>query len=144
MKRLGVAVHAIKGDITDFWLHGLDPRWKKAPVAIAGLTAYGPLFCLERLAWDHSMRVVFFAEHRSLGDGRIEHTISGPDIMLRHAAELVAGGPDWAGHIARVVTHCPASRCEASKTTIITPLATATDDEQEPLLSWVLAPVGDV
>jgi hypothetical protein len=141
MKRLGVPTYAIQGDITDFWLHDLDPRWKKAPVAIAGLTAHGPLFCLERLSWDHRMRVVFSAEHRSLGDGRIEHAISGPDIMLRHAAELVAGGPNWAAHIARVVTHCPPSRPQISKTTIITPLATATDDEQEPLMSWVIAPV---
>jgi hypothetical protein len=144
MKRLGVPTHAIQGDITDFWLHDLDPRWKKAPVAIAGLTAHGPLFCLERLSWDHRMRVVFSAEHRSLGDGRIEHAISGPDIMLRHAAELVAGGPNWAAHIAAVVTHCPPGRSQISRTTIITPLATATDDEQEPLMSWVIAPVDAV
>jgi hypothetical protein len=55
----GAAVHAIRGDITDLWFHDLDLRWKQqGPVAIAGLTAHGPLFCLERLAWDHAMRVV--------------------------------------------------------------------------------------
>lgn len=144
MKRLGVPAHGINGDITDFWLRDLDPRWKRGPVAIAGLTAHGPVFCLERLSWDHHLRVVFSAEHRSLGDGRIEHTISGPDIMLRHAAELVAGGPNWGTLIARVVTHCPPDRSQISKTTIITPLATATDDEQEPLMSWVIAPVDGV
>jgi hypothetical protein len=41
----------------------LRAAWTKQPVAIAGLTAHGPLFCLERLAWDHGMRVVFRAEH---------------------------------------------------------------------------------
>lgn len=142
MKRLGVPAHGIRGDITDFWLHDLDPRWKKGPVAIAGLTAHGPLFCLERLSWDHQMRVVFCAEHRCLDDGRIEHAISGPDIMQRHSAELVAGGPNWAAHMARVVAHCPPSRSETSKTTIITPLTTAIDEaDRVPLLSWVIAPV---
>lgn len=57
-KACGAAVHAIRGDITDLWFHDLDPQWKQNPVPIAGLTAHGPLFCLERLAWDHGMRVV--------------------------------------------------------------------------------------
>jgi len=59
LKARGAAVHAIRGDITDLWYHDLDLRWKQqGPAAIAGLTAHGPLFCLERLAWDHGMRVV--------------------------------------------------------------------------------------
>jgi hypothetical protein len=58
-KARGASVHAIRGDITDLWFHDLDHRWKKqGPAAIAGLTAHGPLFCLERLAWDHGMRVL--------------------------------------------------------------------------------------
>ena len=58
-------MHGIRGDITDLWFHDLDPQWKKQPVAIAGLTAHGPLFCLERLAWDHGMRVVSRVEQGS-------------------------------------------------------------------------------
>jgi hypothetical protein len=63
MTQLGATVHAIDGDITDLWFHDLHTVWTKQPVAIAGLTAHGPLFCLERLAWDHGMRVTFRAEH---------------------------------------------------------------------------------
>jgi hypothetical protein len=66
----GAAVHAIRGDITDLWFHDLDQQWKKRPVPIAGLTAHGPLFCLERLAWDHGMRVVSRVEQDARdGDG---------------------------------------------------------------------------
>jgi hypothetical protein len=66
----GAAVHAIHGDITDLWFHDLDHQWKKQPVAIAGLTAHGPLFCLERLAWDHGMRVISRVEQDARdGDG---------------------------------------------------------------------------
>ena len=68
MSRLGAPVHTIQGDITDLWYHDLDAKWKQGPVAIAGLTAHGPLFCLERLAWDHGMRVVLRTEHASLDD----------------------------------------------------------------------------
>jgi hypothetical protein len=64
-KARGAAVHGIQGDITDLWFHDLDPQWKKQPVPIAGLTAHGPLFCLERLAWDHGMRVVSRIEQKS-------------------------------------------------------------------------------
>ncbi len=69
-KARGAAVHAMRGDITDLWFHDLDRQWKKQPLAIAGLTAHGPLFCLERLAWDHGMRVVSRVEQPSRdGDG---------------------------------------------------------------------------
>jgi hypothetical protein len=68
MSRLGAPVHAIQGDITDLWYHDLDAKWKQAPIAIAGLTAHGPLFCLERLAWNHGMRVALRTEHPALDE----------------------------------------------------------------------------
>src|SRR5580698_8523172 len=67
----GIATRAIAGDVTSLWYSELHPLWKAAskdrsvqhPVAIAGLTTYGPLFCLERLAWEHGMRVLHRQEH---------------------------------------------------------------------------------
>ena len=59
----GLAVRAMAGDMTPFWYDDLYHRWKQGPAAIAGLTAYGALFCLERLAWDQRMRVVYRGEH---------------------------------------------------------------------------------
>jgi hypothetical protein len=58
MASRGASVTTIQGDITDFWFQDLSLAWQKEPLAIAGLTAHGPLFCLERLAWDHGMRVI--------------------------------------------------------------------------------------
>jgi hypothetical protein len=55
----GIRVVRTSGDITDFWYRDLSRRWQDAPVAIAGVTAHGPLFCLERFGWDHGLRVVF-------------------------------------------------------------------------------------
>ena len=57
MARHGTSVARFRGDITDFWYQDLSQRWKTDPVAIAGVTTHGPLFCLERWAWDHGLRI---------------------------------------------------------------------------------------
>jgi hypothetical protein len=63
----GLAVHAMAGDMTRFWYDDLYHRWLQGPAAIAGLTAHGALFCLERLAWEQRMRVVYRKEHAPPG-----------------------------------------------------------------------------
>jgi hypothetical protein len=62
--RWGAPVQGFDGDITDVWYHDLALRWRQGPAPIGGLTAYGALFCLERLAWDARMRVISRTEHR--------------------------------------------------------------------------------
>ena len=59
----GISTRAITSDVTWVWFNELHPLWKQRPVAIAGLTTYAPLFCLERLAWDHGMRVIQRDQH---------------------------------------------------------------------------------
>lgn len=62
----GTAVQVMDGgDITPFWFDELSLRWKQERVAIAGMTGHGPLFVLERFAWDHRMRVVVRATEKS-------------------------------------------------------------------------------
>jgi hypothetical protein len=141
VERRGAPVHGIRGDITDFWFHDLDARWKKEPVAVAGLTEHGPLFCLERLSWDHGMRVVYRADHTYRADGYMEHELSGSERMLREAVDLSSSGPDWSTRVAGLLTRCPASRAGASNLTLVTP-ATRQAGDPEHLVSWVIAPVG--
>jgi hypothetical protein len=71
----GEVVHEFQGDITSVWYEDLHPRWKKSPAAIAGLTAHGALFCLERLSWDVGMRVVHRTEHLPEGPGAAPETL---------------------------------------------------------------------
>jgi hypothetical protein len=54
---LGWVTRGIRGDVTQVWFRELSLRWKRGPVAIAGLTTPQSLFVLERLAWDVGMRV---------------------------------------------------------------------------------------
>jgi hypothetical protein len=63
----GHDVHGFDGDITQVWYRDLHPRWQRGAVAIAGFTAHGALFCLERLAWDVGMRVTHREEQRYEG-----------------------------------------------------------------------------
>lgn len=138
---LGATVHAIKGDITDLWFHDLYYRWKESPVAIAGLTAHGPIFCLERLAWDERMRVVFRADHKFLPDGHVEHSLSGPGSVLSRASALGVDGPDWGGRMADLVVHFPQVQSASGKANFRTRSTGPADADPEPLISWVIAPV---
>jgi hypothetical protein len=85
MLKQGLAVQPFDGDMTNLWYDDLYPRWRRNPVAIAGLTAHGPLFCLERLAWDFRMRVVLRADHRRAAKGSFARALTG-QVSLQDAA----------------------------------------------------------
>jgi hypothetical protein len=68
MSRHGTPVTRFLGDITDFWCRDLSQRWKADPVAIAGVTTHGPLFCLERWGWDHGLRLAHRQEISVAGE----------------------------------------------------------------------------
>lgn len=139
----GATIHAIRADMTILWYKDLYARWKQGPAAIAGLTAYGAFFCLERLAWDQRMRVVFRGEHTYAPGGRLEHKLTAPPDVLRQAVGLGESGPDWSNRIASIVTRFPAERARAGFVHITTELAKQADDPEH-LISWVIAPVRPV
>jgi len=93
-RAMGVPVGAIEGDITALWSEALLPRWRSGPAALAGLTERPALFLLERLGWDHDLRVVFEAEHEPGANGRFAHTVVRcGDAAL--APALAAAGSRW-------------------------------------------------
>lgn len=135
---LGVATVAMRGDITDLWFNDLDRHWRKEPAAVAGLTTESALFCLERLAWDHRLRVVFRADHAVQPDC-IEHTVScasGTLDQLRDLEKINTGW--WAPEVAHVVAGTPANALPDALRTVRTP---ASPTASAFLVSWVIAPV---
>ena len=78
----GLNAHAFNGDITHVWYHDLHPRWQQGPAAIAGFTAHGALFCLERLAWDVGMRVTHRAEQRYEGHEPLYSWVIAPRVRV--------------------------------------------------------------
>jgi hypothetical protein len=135
----GLAVQAMHGDVTGFWYDDLYHRWRKGPAAIAGLTAHGALFCLERLAWEQRMRVVFRGEHSLAGEGCVAHRFEGPAASLAAAVRATADTA-WAGALADVVVACPLGRPALGSAAALTARA-RTLPSFETLFSWVIAPM---
>ena len=135
----GISVHAMTGDMTPFWYLDLYHHWQQAPVAIAGLTGHGALFCLERLAWEQRMRVVYRGEHAAAAGGCIAHRFEGPAQHAAAAAEATAR-VHWAAALADIVAECPRGRVQPGAARSLTARAGAMTPS-EPLFSWVIAPV---
>jgi hypothetical protein len=138
-ERLGLTVVRTSGDITDFWFTDLSLRWKASPVAIAGLTTHGPLFCLERFAWDHGLRVAFRVVHRFHDAGHVEHAVSGPfrTVASAHAALV---GDDWPVRVAQLLSSSDATRDTAATTVRSAPARERVAEIDDTLFSWVIAP----
>jgi hypothetical protein len=139
MDRRGECARSIRGDITQLWFNDIDVQWKKEPVAIAGLTSFGPLFCLERWGWDAGLRVIFRAEH-SIGHGHVQHKFSGPPDVLT-AAQARLSGADWATQMARLAIWCQHEICTPSEISFNGHSGAIRNSEDEALVSWVIAPI---
>src|SRR5690606_29933809 len=118
-------------------LHAL---WRARPRPIAGLTARAALFCLERLAWDHGMRVVYCAEHIRRADDTFAHVAQMP-VRGLDAAELAAHGDFWPKHVARVLVRLAATSAVARGPSVAC-MAPPRDDAA--VFSWMISPVGGI
>ena len=136
---LGNRVVRTTGDITDFWFTDLSRRWRESPVAIAGFTAGGPLFCLERFGWDHGLRVVFRGTHRSRNARQVEHALTGPFPTIA-AAHRALTASDWPRHLAQVLNGCDVARDTATTTIRSAAADNQQSDPDATLVSWVIAP----
>jgi hypothetical protein len=134
----GLPVQAMAGDMTRFWYDDLYHRWRQGPVAIAGLTAHGALFCLERLAWEQRMRVVYRGEHAAAPGGCVAHRFEGAAEHTSAAAASTANAA-WSAALVDIVAECPSGRVQRSAARSFTVRATAAP--RETLYSWVVAPV---
>ena len=61
---------AVADDLMTLWYDELDLAWRKAPMALAGVTLADTLFVLETFALDRGMHVVYRGEHGLVEDGR--------------------------------------------------------------------------
>jgi hypothetical protein len=143
----GAAVHVMSGgDITPFWFDDLSLRWKQEPAVIAGVTGHGPLFVLERFAWDNRMRVVVRAEHRRSSDGLITHQLSAPAHLVSRVADRLTVA-DWTVRMGVALMQCSSEPCADLHLTVTSSArvrASENSDDIEPLFSWLIAPVTHV
>jgi hypothetical protein len=135
---LGLKTFGITDDITPVWAE-LVAKWRREPAAIAGLTTQMPLLLLEQSGRDHSLRVVFRAEHKDAGDGAIVHTLDGPGPMLRAFGKAAEQRINFGTCMAGVIGLCPQDTRQPASVSVRTP-ATEGKRIDAPLYSWVIAP----
>jgi TAT (twin-arginine translocation) pathway signal sequence len=78
----GVFTSAIRGDVAELWYDDLRVHLRENRLPVAGLTDRAALFCLEELARDVGMRVIFRADHIIDQNGHTQHTAAGPASLV--------------------------------------------------------------
>jgi len=89
----GVFTSAIRGDVATLWYDDLRVHLRESRLPVSGLTDRAALFCLEELARDVGMRVIFRADHIIDQNGHTQHTAVGPASLVAVARNL----PEEAG-----------------------------------------------
>jgi hypothetical protein len=95
----------IDGDITALWSCDLRPRWSAGNGAVAGMATARTLFCLEQLAKEHWMRVVFRADHAISSGHEIAHRLTGSQPMMSRISAVLAAR-DWPTKMPAALATC--------------------------------------
>ena len=88
LENAGVSASAIRGDVANLWYQDLREHLRENRLPVAGLTDRPALFCLEELARDVGMRVVFRADHIIDQNGHVQHTTVGTASLVAVARNL--------------------------------------------------------
>jgi len=141
----GVTLARYDGDVTPIWFHKLDPVWRQHPLAVAGLTTEGALFCLEQMAWDYGMRVAYRGFHHGLPDGGVQHLLESSARRPQDVKGRISGLQPWPEDVAELIARIdepttafpsdPQGRSQANYRT--RSRSTATEPH---LVSWLIAP----
>jgi hypothetical protein len=136
VERLGIPLAPVADDLMTLWYDELDLAWRKAPMALAGVTLADALFVLETFALDRGMHVVYRGEHGLVEDGRIVHRFAGPAPLVERLSPLPA---PWEGAIASALTQCPLGSPATRRAEVVSGGA-ALSLRDVPLHSWIIAP----
>lgn len=136
--RRGAPATAVGGNAGGVWMNEIEPRWKRGPAVLAGLTDRSSLFCFELLARDYGMAVVYRAEHCPTSGG-IRHVITGPEGLSAWQSRLTAAGQRWSTVAAQMVMNCPAILGPERRIGLLD-LAQPSSVPGPSLFSWVIAP----
>ena len=136
VKRLGTRLSPIADDLMTLWYDDLDLKWRKAPMALAGVTLEDALFVLETFALDRGMHVVYRGEHGLVEDGRIAHKVAGPAALIERLTPLPA---DWESALAKAITECPLGAPQTARAELVS-AGRELSLRDVPLYSWIIAP----
>ncbi len=136
VERLGVALSPVADDLMTLWYDDLDLKWRKAPMALAGVTLEDAFFVLETFALDRGMHVVYRGEHGLVENGRITHRFAGPSAIIERLSPLPT---QWESALASALVECPLGAPQTARAELVTdgaPLSL----RDAPLDSGIIAP----
>jgi hypothetical protein len=136
LQSAGVLTSAIRGDVAGLWYDDLRVHLRENRLPVAGLTDRAALFCLEELARDVGMRVIFRADHIIDQNGHTQHTVVGPASLVAASRELT---PElgFGRTMARLFRRLDISEpCDTSAQKRTGPFSPA---DKTALVSWVIA-----
>jgi hypothetical protein len=141
MNRVGVRTSAIRGDVAKLWYDDLRVHLSETRLPVAGLTDRAALFCLEELARDVDMRVIFRADHIIDQNGHIQHTALGQPslVALTHSLPPEAG---FGRAVAMLFGQFDSSRLNisgAGHTSAKKRTGPFSPENQTALVSWIIA-----
>ena len=117
----GIPTQALEaGDITRLY-DELARLWPREPGAIAGVTQFGPMLVVERLAAEHSMRLAMCVEHCPASGEALAHRFTGPHETLALAAGLETLASDWPGVMATLACRVGADDSPLRSGELVTP-----------------------
>lgn len=132
----GVPTSAIRGDVAKLWYEDLRPALCKERAPIAGLTDRTALFCLEELARDVGMRVVFRVDHTIELGGLAQHVAPAQSRVVAATGRLLKEpefGRAIADLLSRFDTRGPRDAAAQKRTGPFSP------ENKLALVSWVIA-----
>jgi hypothetical protein len=130
-----IPAFATEGDITALWFEILEPLWRQGKSTVAGVTSPEAIFCLERLAWDHGMRMVFRADEVTNASVTALRLSARP-AALDHALSTLVRNPRGQLAQATCLLHCPI----AEGPLIAHALRTNGPAPNAHWVSWLMAP----
>jgi hypothetical protein len=136
IEKRGVPLAPIADDLMTLWYDELDLAWRKAPMALAGVTLTEALFVLETFALDRNMHVVYRGEHGLVENGKIAHRVAGPGALVERLSPLPTA---WEAALAEALTQCPLGSPEIARAEFVSEGA-ALSLRDMPLVSWIIAP----
>ena len=90
LEHRGAVTSGIRNDVAALWYEDLRPRLRQTKSPFAGLTDRAALFCLEELARDVGMKVLYRIDRTVEQGGRVRHDIAGPETIIEAARRLAA------------------------------------------------------
>jgi hypothetical protein len=140
LESAGAVASAIRGDVAELWYKDLRVHLSKKQAPVAGLTDRPALFCLEELARDVGMRVIFRADHITEQNGHTQHAAVGLASLVAVARNL-APEPGFGRGMAQLFSRFDGGGligepCDASAQKRTGPFS---PENKTALVSWLIA-----